>query len=627
MSTKLTVKLSVVVLSFLLFSYFVYPSVKFQFLMSKQDREKLQLEDPVQYNRLMDRSLRLGLDLQGGMHIVMEVDIKGLLNKLAKNKDKRFEEALNYADKMATERDEDFIDAFVTKLESSGADLARYFGTRKLRSRNDIIKYLREQIDEAVNRSLEIIRNRVDQFGVAEPTIQKVGSHRIIVELAGITDPQRVRKLLGETALLEFRLLKSPEITVKVADRINAYLLGKASARDTTQNQEAKTPQDTSVVTGEELFGKTTPDTATDTAAVTEAPEGEGLLKEPLFFRHPRNEYVLLVDKKNEALLRKVLADPKVQQIVEEEAGDAELLMGKSEPGSPYVPVYLVNKEPELTGETIVDARQQIATGLTAGGQFEVSLTFDDKGARIFSRVTGANIGKPLAIILDRRVQSAPVIQTKIRDGRARITGLNSLEEARDLAIVLKAGALPAPLKLLEERTVGPSLGKDSIEKGTYSAIIGLIAVAIFMLFYYKFAGLVADFALFFNIIIILGLMSTVHATLTLPGIAGIILTIGMAVDANVLIFERIREELDRGKTVMSALDEGYARALSAIIDGNVTTLITAVVLYNFGTGPIRGFALTLMIGLLGSLFTAIYVTRTIFEVLLTTKVLKKFSI
>ncbi len=626
MSTKLTVKLSIVVLSFLLFSYFVYPSVKFQFLMSKQEREKLQLEDPVEYNRLMDRSLRLGLDLQGGMHIVMEVDIKGLLNKLAKNKDQRFEDALNYAEKMATERDEDFIDAFVSKLESSGADLARYFGTRKLRNRDEIIKYLREQIDEAVNRSLEIIRNRVDQFGVAEPTIQKVGNHRIIVELAGITDPQRVRKLLGETALLEFRLLKAPEITVKVADRINAYLLGKASAQDTSQNQDETAPKDTTVVTGEELFGKTTPDTATDTAAVTEE-EGEGLIKEPLFFRHPRNEYVLLVDKKNEALLRKVLADPKVKQIVEEEAGDAELLMGKSEPGSPYIPVYLVNKEPELTGETIVDARQQIATGLTAGGQFEVSLTFDDKGARIFSRVTGANIGKPLAIILDRRVQSAPVIQTKIRDGRARITGLNSLEEARDLAIVLKAGALPAPLKLLEERTVGPSLGKDSIEKGTYSAIIGLIAVAIFMLFYYKFAGLVADFALFFNIIIILGLMSTVHATLTLPGIAGIILTIGMAVDANVLIFERIREELDRGKTVMSALDEGYARALSAIIDGNVTTLITAVVLYNFGTGPIRGFALTLMIGLLGSLFTAIYVTRTIFEVLLTTKILKKFSI
>lgn len=624
MSTKLYVKLSIVVISFLLFTYFVYPSVKFQFLMSKKEREELQLKDPVQYNRLMDRSLRLGLDLQGGMHIVMEVDIKALLNKLAKNKDKRFEDALNYAEKMATERDEDFIDAFVTKLESSGADLARYFGTRKLRSRGEIIKYLREQVKEAVNRSLEIIRNRVDQFGVAEPTIQKVGDHRIIVELAGITDPQRVRKLLGETALLEFRLLKAPEITVKVADRINAYLLGKASA-DTSAQTKSEAKKDTAVVTGEELFGKTQEETTQDTTTV--AQKEEGLLKEPLFFRHPQNEHVLLVDKKNEAILRKVLEDPKVKKIVEEEAGDAELLMGKSQPGSPYIPVYLVNKEPELTGETIVDARQQIATGLSAGGQFEVSLTFNDKGARIFSRVTGANIGKPLAIILDRRVQSAPVIQTKIRDGRARITGLNSLEEARDLAIVLKAGALPAPLKLLEERTVGPSLGKDSIEKGTYSAIMGLIAVALFMLVYYKFAGLVADFALFFNIIIILGLMSTVHATLTLPGIAGIILTIGMAVDANVLIFERIREELDRGKTVMSALDEGYARALSAIIDGNVTTLITAVVLYNFGTGPIRGFALTLMIGLVGSLFTAIYVTRTIFEVLLTTKTIKKLSI
>ncbi len=303
------------------------------------------------------------------------------------------------------------------------------------------------------------------------------------------------------------------------------------------------------------------------------------------------------------------------------------MLIGKPDPRFPYIEVYLVNKDPELTGETIVDARQQISSDIGTAGRFEVSLTFNREGARIFSRVTGANIGKPLAIILDRRVQSAPVIQAKIRDGRARITGLGSLEEAQDLAIVLRAGALPAPLKLLEERTVGPSLGKDSIEKGTYSAVLGLLLVVLFMMVYYKFSGFVADIALILNIVIILGIMSVFHATLTLPGIAGIILTIGMAVDANVLIFERIREELDKGKTVLASLEEGYSRALSAIIDANITTLIAAIVLYNFGTGPIKGFALTLMIGILGSMVTAIFITRTIFEVLIAKRIIRRLSI
>ncbi|NOX38067.1 MAG: protein translocase subunit SecD [Calditrichaeota bacterium] len=625
MSRNLTIKLSVVVFLILMFAYFVYPTIQFQFLMSKEDRARLQIEDPQKYNRLLDRSIRLGLDLQGGMHVVMEVDVKELLRSLAKNKDDRFDEALEYAAKVSQLGEEDFITAFAEKLESLGADLARYYGSRRLRDRNEILDYLREQTEEAVNRSLEILRNRVDQFGVAEPTIQKQGSHRIIIELAGITDPERVRRLLGETALLEFRLLKEPEIVVNVAKRINDYLRGKAEEADTTAENQQETPADTSEISAEELFGQAGGDTAAeDTAAVTEE---EALFRENLFLLHPQNRYVLLVAKQNEARLRKVLQDPEIQRIVEEEAGDAELLIGKPDPRFPYIEVYLVNKDPELTGETIVDARQQISSDIGVAGQFEVSLTFNSEGARIFSRVTGANIGKPLAIILDRRVQSAPVIQAKIRDGRARITGLGSLEEAQDLAIVLRAGALPAPLQLLEERTVGPSLGKDSIEKGTYSALLGLLLVALFMVVYYKFSGVIADIALILNIVIILGIMSVFHATLTLPGIAGIILTIGMAVDANVLIFERIREELDKGKTVLASLEEGYSRALSAIIDANITTLIAAIVLYNFGTGPIKGFALTLMIGILGSMVTAIFVTRTIFEVLIAKRVIKRLSI
>lgn len=631
MPKKITWKFVTIVVVVLGFLYLIYPTIRFNILMSKQAREQLQITDPKTYESLLSKSIKLGLDLQGGMHVVMEVDVEALLNALAQNKDARFETALKAAAEETRDTDADFIDVFVQKLEQSGADLARYYGTRNLRDHKEIVTYLKKQSAEAVNRSLEILRNRVDEFGVAEPTIQKQGSHRIIVELAGITNPGRVRALLGKTALLEFRLLKDAETTQRVAARINEFLEGKQAQEDTLTQQTEQTQKDTSVIRAEELFGKLKEDTTQeDTSKVDSAALArEKLFKEKLFFSHPNDPQGLLVPKENEARLRKVLQDPEIQRIVEEEAGDAELLMGKTEPEFPYIPVYLVNKEAELTGETIVDARQQMGSSYdpSAVGKFEVSLTFNDEGARIFSRVTGANLGKRLAIILDRRVQSAPTIQAKIRDGRARITGLESLQEAQDLAIVLKAGSLPAPLRLLEERTVGPSLGRDSVEKGTYSAILGLLLVALFMMVYYKFSGFVADLALILNIIIVLGIMSYFHATLTLPGIAGIILTIGMAVDANVLIFERIREEMDKGKTVWASIETGYSKAFITILDANVTTLIAGVVLYNFGTGPVKGFALTLMIGISASMFTAIFVTRTIFEVLLYKKLMKKMSI
>ncbi|MCB0289393.1 MAG: protein translocase subunit SecD, partial [Calditrichaeota bacterium] len=253
--------------------------------------------------------------------------------------------------------------------------------------------------------------------------------------------------------------------------------------------------------------------------------------------------------------------------------------------------------------------------------------TFNDEGTRAFASVTGANVGKQLAIILDNKVQSAPNIQERISRGRARITGLDSNEEAKVLASVLKAGSLPTPMKIIEERTVGASLGADSINKGFYSTLFGLALVAIFMMIYYRISGLIANVALILNVVLLMGVMSTMHATLTLPGIAGIILTIGMAVDANVLIFERIREELDRGKSTWAALDTGYGRAFVTILDANITTFIAGVVLYNFGSGPVRGFAITLMIGIVASMFTAIFVTRTISELLLSKKILKQISI
>lgn len=632
MRRNITVKSIIILFFVILFLYLLFPTIRFNYLLSKADKKQMQLENPKAYENLLDNSIKLGLDLQGGMHVVMEVDVEELVKALAKNKDERFTRAWNEAHNIAVKEGVNFISLFAEKLEAEGADLARYYGSKDRRDRDEILDYLRKQANEAIDRSLEIIRNRVDEFGVSEPTIQKQGKRRIIVELAGITDPARVRQLLGKTALLEFRLLKDQDITQNVASQINEYIQGKVSKGKQDTLEETQ-PEDTSVVRGEELFGEIEqeipPDTA-DTAAVDSAELArQKLFKENLFFTHPNDPQQLLVPRENENRLKLILKYSPIQEIIQKEAGNAEFLWGDLGPGGEYYPVYLVSKDAELTGETITDATPQPGSSYDPGsfGKFEVSLTLNSEGARTFSRVTGANIGKRLAIVLDGKVHSAPTIQTKIRDGRARITGLESMEEAQDLAVVLKAGALPAPVRLLEERTVGPSLGRDSISKGTNSALIGLLLVALFMIAYYKFSGFVADLALILNIVIVLGVMSYFHATLTLPGIAGIILTIGMAVDANVLIFERIREEVDKGKTVWSSIDTGYGRAFVTILDANVTTLIAAVVLYNFGSGPIKGFALTLMIGIAASMFTAIFVTRTIFEFLLERKVLKKLSI
>lgn len=627
MHRNITVKAVIIVFFIFLFLYLLYPTIRFNYFLNASKKENLKIVDPGSYEKLLDNSIKLGLDLQGGMHVVMEVDVEELSRALARNKDERFEGAWSEAKSISTQEDQDFLTIFAEKLEERGADLARYYGTKSLREKDEIIKYLREQSNEAINRSLEILRNRVDEFGVAEPTIQKQGTKRIIIELAGITDPQRVRGILGKTALLEFRLLKDQQITQNVASKINEYIKGEVEETDTLETPE---PQDTSVVRPEELFGEIAEDTVADsTGKDSLSLAREQLFKENLFFSYPGDPQRLLVPKENEARVKYVLENEEIQNIINTEAGDSEFLFGKIDPSGEFYGIYLVEKEPELTGETITDAYPQPGSGYDPGsfGKFEVSLTFNDEGARIFSRVTGANLNKRLAIVLDRRVHSAPTIQAKIRDGRARITGLETMEEAKDLAVVLKAGALPAPVRLLEERTVGPSLGRDSIRKGTNSALIGLLLVALFMIVYYKLSGIVADIALVFNIIILLGVMSYFHATLTLPGIAGIILTIGMAVDANVLIFERIREEMDKGKTVWSSIETGYGRAFVTILDANVTTFIAGVVLYNFGSGPIKGFALTLMIGIAASMFTAIFVTRTVFEFLLERKIMKKLSI
>jgi SecD/SecF fusion protein len=595
--------------------------------MSKEQIAAMELKDKKAMVKLRSKTINLGLDLQGGMHIVMEVDIEELLDKLAKNKDEAFSAALNKSIVETQGREEDFISVLNTNLKNGGSNLMRYYGNRELNTEAKILDYLHNQSSETVTRALEILTNRVDQFGVAEPTIQRQGDSRLIIELAGITDPARVRELIGKTAKLEFRLLRDPEISARVGDKLFKFIQSKVSPADSTiiQGEEETKSSGDSSVSLDKLFGESRRDTTrTDTVA------GQATLFEPnMFYQDPNNRQVLLVPIEKEAKFRQVLALPQVKKIISDEAGSAEYLWGSEPRYERYYELYLVFSQPELTGETITEADPTAGSQMdpNAIGKFEVSLTLNDEGARIFSRVTGANIKKRLAIVMDNKVYLAPEIQVKIRDGRSRITGLNSMEEAKDLAIVLRAGALPAPVKTIEERTVGPSLGRDSVNEGSNSVMLGLVVVVLFMVLYYRISGLIADLALLGNILFILAVMAYFNATLTLPGIAGIVLTMGMAVDANVLINERIREELRRGKTIRSAVDQGYSNAFRAILDSNVTTFIAGVVLYTFGTGSVRGFALTLMIGIISSMFTAIVITRMIYDYLIEKWNIQRLSI
>lgn len=625
MKSKTSTKFIIILCVIILAVYLLYPTYKWNSLSSAQ-KDEMQMQDQKGYFNLKSKTINLGLDLQGGMHVVLEVDVKELVNKLAKNRDENFEIALEETDKQVKESDEDFISVFSGKLKTKNVNIVRYFASSERRTEDEVLDYLNEQTKEAVHRSKEILSNRVDEFGVSEPIIQKQGDRRIIIELAGVTNPTRVRELIGKTALLEFKLLKDNIVSSQVAEKINNFIVSKISPADTAASADDD-KKDTTTTSLEDMFGIDTSEAAQEEIAADSA---SSLFEENIFFLDPNDKQSLVVPVEKEIKFKEILKLPEIQKIISKEAGNGEFVWGaKTEYNDKFCKVYLVNRNIELTGNTITDAFPQTGdpSDPSSIGKFQVSLTLNDEGSRIFARVTGANIGKRLAIILDNKVFLAPTLQTKITGGKARITGMDTMDEAKDLGIVLKAGALPAPVEIIEERTVGPSLGKDSINAGSYSGLLGLILVMVFMAIYYKLSGLVADLALSLNIIFIMAVMAYFHATLTLPGIAGIILTIGMAVDANVLIFERVREELRRGKTVRASIDVGYGKAFITILDANVTTFIAGLVLYTYGTGPIQGFALTLMIGIVASMFTAIVVTRVVFDYTLERKMINNLSI
>ncbi|HSD62783.1 MAG TPA: protein translocase subunit SecD [Ignavibacteriaceae bacterium] len=559
------------------------------------------------------KRIKLGLDLQGGMRIVLEVNTAKLLEKLAKNPDNTFKQVMNESEKEAATSEESIVDIMGRRFQQRGIRLSRYFGNIR-QDDATIISDLKKDADDAVSRAIEIIRNRVDQYGVSEPSIQRQGTRRIIVELPGVAREEEAKQLLQGTALLEFKLLKDPDFTFSVMKKIDNVLAGK-SIEDTTAADTSKTKTSASNDTS-----KVTSDTnvAQNDTSKKQLSEEEFAKEHPFFaiaMIDPQGrsaDAYVREDQRNK--LELILNRPDVQRVIPDNIEfDFSAKPVTYQDGQPIYQLYCVNKKPELTGGVITNAQANIDPNTS---QPEVNMEMNSEGAAEWARITGANVNHRISIILDGLVYSAPNVQTKITGGRSQITGIQSMDEAKLLEIVLKAGALPAPVDIIEDRVVGPSLGQDSINAGFSSAVIGYIIIGIFMIFYYQRAGTIAAASLVFTILFILGILAGFNATLTLPGIAGIILTIGMAVDANVLIYERIREELSTGKTIKASVDSGFSKAYSAIIDSNITTFITGIILYQFGTGPIKGFALTLMIGIAASMFSALVIARLVFDLM-----------
>jgi preprotein translocase subunit SecD len=620
--SRIVLIVSAVVLSL----YFLYPT--FEDYRHRQKLANLSGPDSVKYvetnqdailsSRL--KRIKLGLDLQGGMRVVLEVDVLQLLEDLAKNKDDNFQAIIKDVRSQAAATDEGIISLFGSKFQQRGIRLSRYYGTVRDED-SKILSQLSDESQKAVDRAIEIVRNRVDQYHVSEPNIQKQGTRRIIVELPGVKDEGEVRQLLRGTAKLEFRLLKDPTIAYRVMESIDKFLAGKADGDSTaskgkTAAKKEEKPKDAL----SELTGNAA--ASTDTSGETK------FIRDHPFFAivrpDPRNSGEGYVEERDRDRVKRILERPEIRQLMGPDFDilwSAKLVQGAD--GKKYYTIFPVRAQAELTGGVIVDAKASVDP---EDNRPIVNMEMSSDGAREWARITGANINKRIAIAMDNSVFSAPNVQQKIVGGRSRITGMESPNEANLLSIVLRAGALPAPVTIIEQRTVGASLGEDSIRYGLTSAMIAFIFTILFMVVYYHSAGAVADFALLFNILFILGVLSGFQATLTLPGIAGIILTIGMAVDANVLINERVREELEGGKTVRAAIDAGYAKAFAAIFDSNITTFLTGVVLYQFGTGPVQGFALTLMIGIAASMFSAIIITHVVFNAMMDRAVYPNFG-
>ena len=575
MDRNLTYRLVVILLVVGLSLVMLYPTYRYFSRYRKLTPEQvsaLSEGDRREMRSVLEKSMKLGLDLQGGMHVVLELD-RGSIRE-------------------ADARD-------------------------------------------AQDRVMEILSTRVDQFGVTEPTLSRQGADRILVQLPGVEDPERAKSLLGDVAQLEFRFVRDPQDIVKAVQALDALLAASAPAvADTAQGDAASTtpglpPPSDAVAAAADTA------TSADSLQLPELPSVKSAEK-------PDNSFSsLFIDLRFGALyvpddgfrmqrVREILARTDVRAAINSAVPRAEFLWSsesdlRTPDGVPVRLLYLVGTEKELTGESLEDAR--VGPDPDRPGSMLINFRLDRRGARTFSRLTADHVGDQLAIILDGVVKSAPSIRNRIPNGEGQISGSFTDEQARDLAIVLRAGALPVTLNIVEERTVGPTLGSDSLRRGLSAGLVGLGLSIGFLIVYYQLSGLVAALGLAVNLLMTIAAMTTLRAALSLPGIAGLVLAVAMAVDANVLIFERIREELRKSKTVSAAIEAGYKGALSAIVDSNLTTLCAGIVLLYFGTGPVKGFAVTLCIGITTSMFTALFVTRFVFDLVTRRRRLEKLSI
>jgi len=606
------------------------------------------------FREVQQRELNLGLDLKGGMNVILEVSVEDVIKSLANNsQDSTFRQSLQLANEMQMESQEDFVTLFgqAWNRVDPNARMAAVFNTYELKDQVDynstnqqVLKVIREETKGAIDNTFNILRTRIDRFGVIQPNIQKLETAgRILVELPGVKDQERVKDLLQTTASLEFwETYENPQVyqyLVEANEQIRQIEQAREKLEQQTGEQASAEEVMEEVSQEEETQVSSQQDTSEqslleqieqDTTQADTSAAGQQMARQyPLFqvlqpMVNPNNNQLFqgsvvgIAHFTDTAEVNEYLAMEKVQSVFPR---DMEFHWGVKpyqgdEQGEHY-PLYalkLTGREGQapLTGEVVTDARSQFGQNQATA---EVSMSMNSEGAKTWARLTKNNVGEFIAIVLDGYVYSAPRVQGEIKGGQSSITGDFSVQEAKDLANVLKSGKLPAPARIIQSQTIGPSLGQEAINSGLTSFFIAFIVVMIYMIVYYsRKAGLVADIALLANMFFIFGILASLGAVLTLPGIAGIILTIGMSVDANVLIYDRIREELAAGKGVKLAVKDGYRNAYSAILDANITTFLTALILYIFGTGPIKGFATTLLIGIVTSVFTAIFITRLIFE-------------
>ena len=595
------------------------------------------------YKECKEKEINLGLDLRGGMNVMLEISVEDVIRALSNDsKDPIFNQALAQAREDQKNSTSDYITLFASAYEklSNGGKLSYIFNTPELRevitpasTNEQVIAVLREQAESAIANSFNVLRSRIDRFGVTQPNIQRLeNSGRILVELPGVKEPERVRKLLQGTASLEFWATYENNEIYPALEQANAVIRGLKEAgeiADTTAKVETADSSAAQAATDSPaLLAKLDSTAVADTAAVQAQDTAAFEAQFPLFAKlHP------MVDEQGQiyggpvigramsfdtAAVNRYMQLPQVKALLPR---DIKLFWGvkSADPAGTVYDLYAIKantrdgKAP-LDGGVVTDAREEYSQH---GAAAEVSMVMNATGARTWARMTADNTGRSIAIVLDGYVYSAPNVKDEIEGGRSSITGQFTIQEAKDLANVLKSGKLPAPARIIQDTVVGPSLGQESINAGMMSFILAFILVLIYMVFYYHTAGMVAGIALICNLFFLLGVLVSFGAVLTLPGLAGIVLTMGMAVDANVIIYERVKEELRAGKGLALSLKEGFKNAMSAIIDGNLTTLITGIVLFIFGTGPVQGFATTLIIGILTSLFCAIFITRLIFSAML----------